>query len=118
MNQGATARQIVVSRRTRWKGRLRLNIALEAHDCNQQSIDLLVGEVEVRHAELVEGLEHPTLVEHARIVQLPPEPGSLRRVRDVADESEVETGDQLAAFLGQVGAYRLCVLEALDLVAG
>ena len=45
------------------------------------------------------------------------EPRELRRVRDVVDEREVEPRDQLAALLRQLGADRLRVLEALDVVA-
>ena len=50
--------------------RRRLNLALEAHDRREQPLDLFVGEVEVRHPQLVERLQHAALVEDARIVQL------------------------------------------------
>ena len=63
------------------------------------------------------GRQHASLVEDARIVQLGAEPGDLRRVRDVGDEREVEPRHQLAALFRQVGADRLRLLEALDVVA-
>ena len=104
MNERASVLQIVVARRARGHRGRRLNVALEAHDRRHQPLDFVVGEVVVRHPQLLERLQHAPFVEDARIVQLGPEPGDLRRVRDVGDEREVETSDQLAALFGQIRA--------------
>ena len=107
----------VVFRGSRRHRRRRLNLALEAHDRDQQTIDFLVVEVEIRHAQLLFGLQHASAVENPRIVELGPEPRRLRGVRDVGDEREIEPRHQLAALFRQVRADRLGLLEALDIVA-
>ena len=82
-----------------------------------QPVDFLVGEIVVRHPQLVERQQHAALVEDARIVELGAEPRELRGVRDVGDEREVEPRHELAALFREIGADRLRLLEALDLVA-
>ena len=117
VHEGAALDQEVAPRRLRRHRRRRLDLALEAHDRRQQPLDLLVGELEVRHPQLLERLQDASLVEDSRIVQLGPEPADLRAVRDVVHEREIEPRDELAAFFRQLGADRLRLLEALDLVA-
>ncbi len=93
-----------------------LRVALEAEQRRHQALDFDIRQVEVRHAQLVERLQHASLVELARVVQLAVEPPELRRVRDVGDESKVEARDELAALFRQIRADGLRLLEALDLV--
>src|SRR5437764_825557 len=80
------------------------------------AVDVLIVEAESGHPQLVERRQHAAFVEDARVVQLGAEPTELRRVRDIADEREVEAGDELAPFLREIGADRLRLLEALDVV--
>ena len=117
MHQRAPARQEVAARISDGHGRRRLNLRLEAHERGGQARGLFFAEVEVGHPELLERLQFPALVEHARIVELPLVPRDLRRVRDVLDEGEIQPRDQLAPRLRQLRANRLNVLEAFDLVA-
>src|SRR5262249_46723650 len=107
---------VVVPCRLGRQRRLRLNLALEAHDRRREQLDFVVAQIEVRHAQLVERQEHAALVEDTRIVKLRLEPAELRGVRYVGDEREVESRDQLRSFLRKIGPDRLRILQALDVV--
>ena len=89
---------------------------LEAENRRDHLVELRVGEAEVRHLELLLPAARAVAVEDARGVELRPEP-VLPGVRQV-QEAEVEAVDRLRPLLGQLGADRLGVLEAGDLVAG
>src|SRR5712692_9405288 len=84
---------------------------------DEQRERLVVREVELGHARL-----HALVAEHARDVQLLPDPVGVRLpvlgvLGEEAHVAEVEQVGVLAAVLGQLGADLLRFLEPLDVVA-
>ena len=108
----------VRARRTGHLGRLRLDVALEAQHRRGQQPRLRLGETEVGHAELLEGLQNAPAVVDAGVEQLlvDPVPLGVRNFFRV-DEREVELRKQFAAFLREFRADGLHVVEPRDLVA-